>query len=253
MLRQTGEGGLTTMFLFSRRNDPSTQENGETWSELRASLRHQFPNPQRHGCPDSALLKKIAAGGVELQQVRFYLDHFSQCSPCFNEFEHLQQEAARQTRFRKAVSAVAMLIACAWLGVWMWHSNSVRKRADDLPLNTEATGERAIHTVSLYLEPPLATRAEDSVVKAPPSLPREAFLLSVYLPYDSKPGEYEFELLAHMSDASPIVRFRGRTKSEKQPLFLQTKLNLSRVQSGTYLLRYRRSGGGWLYSYLTIS
>ena len=60
---------------------------------LDRGLSRDFPNPQRVGCPDSAVLKGIALHKVPLAEADRWLDHFSSCSPCFQEFTQFRKQA----------------------------------------------------------------------------------------------------------------------------------------------------------------
>ena len=68
---------------------PQEEFNGEEkriLDLLGRGLSREFPNPQRVGCPDSAVLRGIAAHKVPLSEADRWLNHFSSCSPCFQEF-----------------------------------------------------------------------------------------------------------------------------------------------------------------------
>src|SRR5437879_8544720 len=61
---------------------------------LNKGLSRDLPNPQRIGCPGSAILKKIALHNLPLVEADPWLEHFSSCSPCFQEFSEIRQQAA---------------------------------------------------------------------------------------------------------------------------------------------------------------
>jgi hypothetical protein len=50
---------------------------------LARGLSREFPNPQRVGCPPSAVLKGIAGRQLRLAEVEQWLDHLSSRSPCY--------------------------------------------------------------------------------------------------------------------------------------------------------------------------
>ena len=79
---------------------------------LGRGLSQDFPNPQRVGCPDSAILKGIALHKVPLAEADRWLDHFSSCSPCFQEFTQFRKQALdrrRQTQMWLAAAAMVLL------------------------------------------------------------------------------------------------------------------------------------------------
>jgi hypothetical protein len=63
---------------------------------LARGLSREFPNPQRAGCPDSAVLRGIAFRELRLAEVHEWLDHLSSCSACYQEFTVLHKEAISQ-------------------------------------------------------------------------------------------------------------------------------------------------------------
>jgi hypothetical protein len=65
---------------------------------LARGLSGEFPNPQRVGCPDPAILRGIAFRSLRLAEVQQWLDHLGSCSPCYQEFTELHQQAVSQRR-----------------------------------------------------------------------------------------------------------------------------------------------------------
>ena len=64
---------------------------------LTQGLSREFPNPQRVGCPDSAVLRGIAFRKLRLAEVEPWLEHLGSCSPCFQEFTELRKQATSST------------------------------------------------------------------------------------------------------------------------------------------------------------
>jgi len=98
---------------------------------LTQGLSREFPNPQRVGCPNSAVLRGIAFRKLRLAQVEQWLDHLSSCSPCFHEFAELRKQAASQRRRTQAWFAAAAVLILAVAG-WVW----VRTQHAVQPLET---------------------------------------------------------------------------------------------------------------------
>jgi hypothetical protein len=69
-----------------------TDEQGQLMLELleQAAL-HDYPNPQRSGCPGSEFLFRLACdrGSIDISDAR--LTHVARCSPCFTEFRSCRQ------------------------------------------------------------------------------------------------------------------------------------------------------------------
>src|SRR5580658_949832 len=86
---------------------------------LRQGLATEFPNPERIGCPGSALLKGIAQGRVSLTEAEPWLDHLGSCSPCFQEFKEFRRQSAIQRRRVQIWVATAAVLLFA-VGGWLW-------------------------------------------------------------------------------------------------------------------------------------
>ena len=65
---------------------------------LARGLSRGFPNPQRVGCPDPAVLRGIAFRELRLADIQQWLDHLSSCSPCYQDFTELRKQARSSKR-----------------------------------------------------------------------------------------------------------------------------------------------------------
>ena len=94
----------------------SPRDEREILDSFRESFQHDFPNPQRIGCPGGEVLRALA-WRRKLDNPETVVTHIGKCSPCFQEHRvFLQQYKSRQRLYRLA--AVAVLI----LGVGLWVS-----------------------------------------------------------------------------------------------------------------------------------
>jgi hypothetical protein len=56
-------------------------------SWLQEAILRDFPNPERTGCPGTAVIRDIAKRSVRLEIVEGAdWDHIMRCSPCYREF-----------------------------------------------------------------------------------------------------------------------------------------------------------------------
>jgi len=109
-------------------------ENGESEANLKAKgystaderrflgalgrcLLKEFPNPDRVGCPGSAVLKRIASREMPISDPEKWLDHLTSCSPCYGDFLKLQT-VYRGRRTRIVFLAVAIILIVAVLAGW---------------------------------------------------------------------------------------------------------------------------------------
>lgn len=245
---------MTGIFFKKRKVTPSKQQ-GEIWEDVRRSLREQFPNPQREGCPGRALLAQLAVGHMPLKQAEPWLDHFSRCSPCFRDFEELQAEVRSRRRWMWGVAAAAAAIMSASLALWLTYAHEKSLKATSQPStpNTSiALNKTDPLPVTLHLENTSTTRSPDGSEPNPQQLPRSRISLSIYLPTGSEPGPYEIEFRKTI-DSTPGAKFQGNTGIFDRAAVLNTSIDLSGLDPGTYILAFRHTDGRWRYSRITIS
>jgi hypothetical protein len=207
--------------------------NGEekrTLDLLNRGLSRDFPNPQRIGCPGSAILKSIALHKLPLAEADPWLEHFSSCSPCFQEFSEIRKQAAGQRRQTQMWLAAAAMVLLAVAG-WMW----VRSRP---------TGQTAA-VVVLDLRGRSTARGENpSETSQPPlEVPRSAKSLNLELPIGSNEGAYDVALLNPSS--AELFRASATAKLEDHIVVLRANVDLAGVSPGLYFLGVRRPGLEW--------
>ena len=195
---------------------------------LAQGLSQEFPNPQRIGCPDPAVLRGIARHELPLAEVRRWLDHLSTCSPCFQQSAEFRKEAERQRRRRMAwiASGGAILILISALWVWM-HTHKPATEVLDL---------RQVPAVNP--QNPIAQEQQTLV------LYRWARHLVVDLPAGSKSGVEE-EIAVFSESDIEVFDTTAVTRSEHQLVFIEVDVDVSRFQTGRYFLGVREPGLTW--------
>ena len=196
---------------------------------LGRGLSEDFPNAQRVGCPDSAILKGIALHKVPLAEADRWLDHFSSCSPCFQEFTQFRKQAVdrRRTQVWLAAAAVLIFAVAGWL--WVRTRPSVQTSATvvlDLRDRSVARGENSPETKQLALE-----------------IPRTAKHLVIDLPIGSKEGSYDLALLNEAGDE--VLRATGTATLQNQIVILRADIDIGNVSAGFYFLGVRQPGLEW--------
>ena len=197
---------------------------------LNRGLSQDFPNPQRVGCPDSAMLKGIALHKVPLAEADPWLDHFSSCSPCFQEFTQFRKQAVdgrRRAQLWLAAAAVLLFAVTGWL--WVHTRPSVQTSATvvlDLRERSVSRGENSAETKQLALE-----------------IPRTAKHLVMDLPIGSKEGSYDLALLNEAG--AEVLRTTGAATLENQIVILRADIDIRNVSPGVYFLGLRRLGLQW--------
>jgi len=197
---------------------------------LGRGLSRDFPNPQRVGCPDSAVLRGIAAHKVPLSEADRWLTHFSSCSPCFQEFTQFRKQAVVRRRTQIWLAAAAVFIFA--IAGWFW----VRTRP---PVQTAVI-------VVLDLRGRATVRGENPPDTSQPPLeaPRNAKGLNLELPIGSNEGAYDVVLLNPSGDE--LFRTSATAKLEDHIVVLRADVDLAGVSPGSYFLGLRQRGLEWM-------
>lgn len=197
---------------------------------LGRGLSRGFPNPQRLGCPDSAILRSIARHKMALAEVDRWLDHFSSCSPCFQDFTQFRKQALdRRKQTQMWLAAAAMMLLA--LAGWMW----VRSR----PLGQITT------VVVLDLRGRANLRGENpfGTSQSPLEVPRNAKTLHLELPIGSNEGAYDVALLD--PSGAELFRTSATAKLENHIVVLRADVDLAGTSTGSYFLGIRQPGLKW--------
>jgi hypothetical protein len=173
------------------------------------------------------VLRGIALHKVPLAEADRWLDHFSSCSPCFQEFSQFRKQALdrrRRTQIRLAAAAVLFFAVAGWL--WMRSRASVQTTA----------------VVVLDIREHSVARGQNSA-QPPLEIPRSAKQVVIDLPIGSKEGSYDLALLSSTGDE--VLRAIGTAKLEDRVVVLRADVDMSGVRSGSYLLGLRQPGLEW--------
>jgi hypothetical protein len=197
---------------------------------LSRGLSQDFPNPQRVGCPDSAVLRDIALHKVPLAEADRWLNHFSSCSPCFQDFTQFRKQALdRRRRTQMWLAAAAMFLLV--VGWWLWVEN-------------RPSGQTAA-VVILDLRGRATVRGENPPENSQPPLnvPRNARSLNLELPIGSNEGTYDVALLN--PSGAELFRTSATAKLEKRIVVLTADVDLAGISPGAYFLGVRQPGLEW--------
>jgi multidrug efflux pump subunit AcrA (membrane-fusion protein) len=176
------------------------------------------------------MLKGIALHKVPLAEADPWLDHFSSCSPCFQEFTQFRKQAVdgrRRAQLWLAAAAVLLFAVAGWL--WVATRPSVQTSATvvlDLRERSVARGENSADTKQLALE-----------------IPRTAKHLVIDLPIGSKEGNYDLALLNEAGDE--LSRATGIARLEDHIVTLRADIDIRNLNPGLYFLGLRQPGPEW--------
>ena len=210
-------------------------------NEMDLLLGRAHPNPAREGCPPRDLLVSLSRRELPIGDPAY--EHFSKCSPCYQELRALQQAdaaalkaAVRRKRLAYAAAAVLVLgIAGSWFAL---------RRAGDADRLARPTTQTAPQSARLDLRPLAVTRSEEQrVAAAPLVVPRGRVNATILLPVGSSPGEYDVRILD--ADLRARATAKGSAEIRNYITTLEAVIDVSAIEAGDYQLALRRDGGEW--------
>jgi len=194
---------------------------------LSQGLATEFPNPDRVGCPGSAVLEGIASHKIPLSEAEKWLDHLGSCTPCFQDFKAIKRKLRARRGFRFG-GGLAILLAA--LGLWLLLR----------PQHTTVHNEIAVLDLRNYS----SERGEPtSSNERPLDIPRATKHLTLYLPIGSKEGNYDLAVLSAAGDE--VLRATGSARLEDHVVVLRADVDLAPVRPGSYSLGTRQRGLEW--------
>lgn len=222
---------------------PATSDNVATVANdpIDKLRRTAYPNPERIGCPDSAVFEALRHRKIAFDDPVW--SHIEHCSPCYCQFADIREELFKEEQkcdFRKAVIGGSILIVLFALGVgyYAWQRN----RTNHGQLTTAANrGEAAVLNFEDGSE--LRGGQGDSSNRAnlrAQHLPRNQLSLTVYLPLGSPAGEYDLEIA--LSTGEAVWQAKGRASIKDGLTSIPVKGDLRNVPIGEYKFRFRRAG-----------
>ena len=210
-------------------------------NEMDLLLGRAHPNPAREGCPPRDLLVSLSRRELPIGHPAY--EHFSKCSPCYQELRALQQAdaaalkaAVRRKRLAYAAAAVLVLgIAGSWFAL---------RRAADADRLGRPTTQTAAQSARLDLRPLAVTRSEEQrVAAAPLVVPRGRVNATILLPVGSSPGEYDVRILD--ADLRARATAKGSAEIRNYITTLEAVIDASALEPGDYQLTLRRDGSEW--------
>jgi hypothetical protein len=225
------------------------------WKELQQSLGDQFPNPTREGCPGPEMLERIARRSMSLPEAEQWLDHLAHCSPCFRDFESIRSRRPSYRRMAWIAAAAAVIVVCSALAFRTWYVKSPAMHASlpqPAPTTLPQSTPLAPQVATLDLQHPSRIRGTASEPELQ-RLARSQLSVSIYLPIDSGPGNYEFRFQLNPTDSQPLAQMRGVAHKEAGHTVLHTTVDLSHLEPGTYVIAFRRGRSPWMFSRVEIS
>ena len=236
----------------------SPRDEREILDTFRKSFQHDFPNPQRIGCPGGEVLKALA-WRRRLDNPEAVVTHIGKCSPCFQEHRvFLQQYKSRQWFYRLA--AVAVLIV--GVGLWVsWRVMSGRGMLvpepppivktppepiptfpSPVPPSAQEQKPVEVQVVVLDLRKRGITRGGNNNQEGDLDLPKGRLKLSIYLPIGSNEGDYEVRISGRKNK---VLTAKGKAAMQGHRNVLTVEADTSAFEAGRYSLAIRQVGWEW--------
>jgi hypothetical protein len=231
------------------RDDSADQIFEQFQDIVQQAILREFPNPERKGCPGTEVLRELANRPRPVRDDPW--EHVTHCSPCFREFldlraevkQRLELERRRAIRRRTALAAIGVAVAGGGIAAYeVFHRGGLR--------SSEGLGP--YQAALLDLRDASTTRgAEGQGRKGQPHiLPAQRLDLTILLPVGSEPGPYEIQFLKDVD--KPLLNASSAATVENSITVVRTKLDLSRKNSGSYLIGLRQPPSDWAFYPVTI-
>ena len=236
----------------------SPSDEREILDSFRESFQHDFPNPERIGCPGGEVLRALA-WRRKLDNPETVVTHIGKCSPCFQEHRiFLQQYKSRQRLYRLAAVAVLTLGVTLWLS-WrlmrgpgtlvpepppMVKTPSQPPPPVPSPVPPSAQEQKPAEVqVVLDLRKRGVARGENNNQDGGLDVPKGRLKLSIYLPIGSGEGDYEVRILGRQNQV--LIAAKGKAQMQGHLNVLTVEANTSTFEAGSHSLAIREVGWGW--------
>ncbi len=256
--RRYRNGGILISFMHKKRQK---DEDGRFLKLLDRELAEGFPNPNRIGCPDSEILRRLARHQIPIAAIDSWIDHLGACSECFADFNRFRLASrVRRQRFILYGAAACIVLASAGL---LWRQLS-RGREMSTPvagvaatspsvLSGDRSGRQNVASTGADREPievmlnltRSATRGEKStnggeMIRVPSRL----LECRMTLPLGSSDGLYYVQVQRAVQ-SEVLKTAQGNATIKHGDVRLDVELDLSNMAAGRYLLSYRHAGESW--------
>jgi hypothetical protein len=227
--------------------------------EIRESIRRNYPNPERIGCPGNEKLRGMANSTIPPSDPAY--KHVMECSPCYEELMEFSLAAeARKSesisnRRRILVGMMAAAVMIAMVAAYVVYrgalSNS-RQSPDQIagasnskqPFQKSGAADGlSVAMLNLDSETSLRSNGDQARTTELQRLPRKPLDLTVNLPRGLEAGTYEVVL--SKDNGPPLLTVTGEAKIEGGLTMLHIQPDLSQLAPGQYRLRIRRNGSAW--------
>ena len=220
--------------------------------EIKKSVLRGYPNPERVGCPGTAVLNQLAARELPVDHSAY--GHVMECSPCYQElmdirsarsyvpskphnpsFPHLS--SSRRIWALAVVGGAFCALAAYYVISPPWDkTHSIQEIALNVDLQ---------HWTVFRSDIP-------EKLREPLVFPRQRLDLTISLPVGSEDGEYDVQI-ASTPDGPALASSHGTARLEDHTETLRARLDVSSLPFGRYSIDIRRSGSGPIHVPIKIT
>jgi hypothetical protein len=225
-------------------DQPPDEISNEIQQLLQRAVLNNYPNPERRGCPGSAVLQEVASRRVPLRDAHW--EHVTHCSPCFQEFLEFRRDftQAERTVVRRSRIILAAGLAVAGIaGILIWKG----------PFNPSPRVITPQAYADIDMRPFSAVRGDN----LPPTeryagiLTRKPSQLNLILPIGAQEGTYEVRLMDNDLQHT-VASGQAQASLVDHMVKLTITFDLTSVTSGPYVIASRLGAGGWMTSPVLI-
>jgi hypothetical protein len=216
--------------------DATEQRYERLRGAIQETILRNFPNPERKGCPGDAMVREVAGRRQLLEDDAW--QHITHCSPCYATFLQYKNDFRRVRRgqgLKILLGAVTFVVFGASITVY-----EVRHHGDP----SEISDRGIFETATVDLRNASSKRGTEGQLPNSPQLflPRKRLALTIYLPFGSEPGNYDVRLLRL---GQPVIIARADAKLEQGITALRTRMDLSPLVPGEFMIGVRQGTWNW--------
>jgi hypothetical protein len=212
--------------------------------QLQETILTGYPNPERKGCPGDAVLRGLAERYLdEGVQEDPNWHHVTHCSPCYREFLDFRADMRREAKRRRVAAGLGLAAATlAAIGAAVYFTRPAESLREERPQIAELTYRPRIVDLENRSTTRSGTAKEDT---KPVLLGRGPEELTIRLPFGSRPGTHEIQILKVLGQ--PLLTTEAHAELTDGTTSMKARWDLSSVEPGSYLLAIRRPPYDWSY------
>lgn len=218
--------------------DSPEQRYARVKDAVQQAILHNFPNPERKGCPGDEVVREVA-GRRELIEDEAWR-HITHCSPCYATFLEYKEEFRRHRRRRGLeilVTAAAVVVIAVLISIF------------EVGTHGKQSGIAGEETAVLDLRGTSPLRGATQPAVPQLFLPNRRLDLTIYLPFGSEPAKYQVRLT---KAGRTLATAEGKAEIKEGNTLLRVKINLSKYAPGHYTFSVRKPPWSWIDHPVTL-